>query len=164
MRKQGMVALVSVAMMLTMAVQAFAADCQKKITLQATAAGAAIDASGTAEARARGRQQRFKVSMDAAVPDGTTFMVFANGQPAGTITIALGAGELDLNNNNGNTLPAGVNPVCSIDSVDVIDGTGTAVLQGNLSSGVAAGAAVSAARGEPEARRGRGRDDAPGHH
>lgn len=106
--------------------------CQNKITLSATAEGVAIDASGTAEVRKKGTQQRFKVSMDAEVADGTTFVVYANGLPAGTITITLGDGELDLNNNNGRALPAGVDPVCSIGPVVVTDDQGTHVLEGTF--------------------------------
>ncbi|MBI3780028.1 MAG: hypothetical protein HY278_03070 [candidate division NC10 bacterium] len=107
------------------------ADCRKKISLAATSAGAAIDSSGTAEVRAQGAKQRFKVSMDARVADGTTFAVFANGQLAGVITIELGDGELELNNNNGKTLPDGVNPVCAISTVEVTDGSNL-ILHGNF--------------------------------
>ncbi len=114
-------------MVLTMAAQAFAADCRNRIALVATDAGVAIDASGTAEVRAQGTQQRFKVGMDARVADGTTFEVRVNGNSgagilgdlAGTITITLGVGELGLNNNNDATLPTGVDPVCSIGAVQV---------------------------------------------
>ncbi|MBI3668796.1 MAG: hypothetical protein HY237_03310 [Acidobacteria bacterium] len=132
-RKQITLALVALALVFATASQA-SADCRKKIALEATAAGAQIDASGTTEVRSRGAQQRFKVSMDARVADATTFNVFVNGlpQPAGTITIVLGVGELDINNNNGNTLPAGVDPVCSIKSVEVKDGSGTLILSGSF--------------------------------
>lgn len=130
-RKQLSVALVALAVVLSTAALAFA-DCQRRISLNATAEGAAIGASGTAEVRAQGSRQRFKVSMDADVADGTTFAVYANGQLAGTITIALGAGELDLTNANGQTLPAGVDPVCNITTVEVKDGTGTLVLSGGF--------------------------------
>lgn len=123
--------LVALALTLTGA-SALAADCQHKAALNITAAGAAIDASGTAEVRARGERQRFKVSMDARVPDGTTFAVFANSSLAGTITIVLGDGELDLSNADGKTLPAGVNPVCGIHSIQVQDGNGTSVLDGSF--------------------------------
>jgi hypothetical protein len=109
-----------------------ASDCRKKISLDATSAGAAIDSSGTAEVRAQGAKQRFKVSMDARVADGTTFAVLADGLLAGTITIALGDGELELNNNNGKTLPAGVAPVCEIGTVEVKDGGSNLVLNGSF--------------------------------
>lgn len=120
-------------MVMTLAVSASAlADCQKKQELTVMAAGAAIDASGTAEVRAQRTRQRFKVSIDARVPDGTTFLVFANGSPAGSITIELGAGQLELTNDNGKTLPAGVSPVCGIGSVAVVDGAGATILQTNF--------------------------------
>ena len=131
-RKQITLALVALTMVLAMVTQA-SADCRRKITLSPSSAGDQIDASGTAKVRARGTaDQRFGVSIDARVADGTTFAVFANGQLAGTITIALGAGELDLNNHNGNVLPAGTDPVCSIKSVEVKDGSGTVILSGSF--------------------------------
>ena len=130
MRKRGTTALLVLALGVAMAAPAWA-DCQNKIALNVTPAGATIDASGTAEVRGEGAKQRFKVSMDARVADGTTFEVFANGQLAGTITIALGAGELDLNNNNGAVLPTGDDPVCSVSTVDVL-AAGAAILQGTF--------------------------------
>lgn len=108
------------------------ADCQKKVALNATALGVSLDASGTAEARAQGTRERFKISIDARVPDGTTYNVFVNGNLAGTITIQLGAGELQLQNDNGAVLPAGVSPVCAITSVSVTDGAGQAILTGSF--------------------------------
>jgi hypothetical protein len=128
MQKRRTTALLVLALGAAMAAPAWA-DCQKKIALSITPAGAAIDASGTAEVRSQGAQQRFKVAIDARVADGTTYEVFANGQLAGTITIALGAGELDLNNNNGAVLPTGVDPVCSVSTVDVL-AAGTVILHG----------------------------------
>lgn len=131
-QKQLITGLALLAMLFSLSSAALA-DCQNKITLSPSAAGVQIDASGTAEVRARGTaDQRFKVSIDARVADGTTFAVFANGQLAGTITIALGAGELDLNNHNGSVLPAGTDPVCSIASVEVRDGSGTVILSGSF--------------------------------
>jgi hypothetical protein len=131
MRKQRMSALLAVALGVVMAVPAWA-DCRNRNQLSITPAGAAIDASGSAEARADGAQQRFKVSIDARVADGTTFEVFANGQLAGTITVALGRGEVDLNTNDGAVLPAGSNPVCGITTVEVSTASGTVILQGSL--------------------------------
>jgi hypothetical protein len=109
-----------------------AADCQKKVQLQITAAGAAIDSSGAAEVRSRGRRQRLKVSIDARVADGTTYAVFVNNQLAGTLTISLGDGELELDSGDGANLPAGVTPVCGISTVDVKDSNGTIILHGTL--------------------------------
>jgi hypothetical protein len=109
-----------------------AGGCDKRIDLVPTPEGNADDISGHADVRQRGTQQRFKVSMDARVEDGTTFVVFANGRLAGTITISLGDGELELNNNNGKKLPTGVDPVCSIGAVVVVDENNTTVLEGSF--------------------------------
>jgi hypothetical protein len=135
MKKQVATVLVGCSLALTMTGYASAADCQKKIALTST--GIAPDASGSAKVRARRVKQSFNVEAEANVPDGTTYMVFANGQPAGTITIAFGEGELELNNNNGKVLPVGVDPVCSISSVAVLDSTGATILQGSFSGGSA---------------------------
>jgi len=43
--------------------------------------------------------------MDARVPNVTTYLVRVDGNVAGPITIVAGDGELELNNNNGKTLP-----------------------------------------------------------
>ena len=127
MQKRGITALLALALGVAMAAPAWA-DCRNNSALSITPAGAAIDASGTVDVRGEGTRQRFKVSIDARVADGTTFEVFVNSQLAGTITIALGAGELDLNNQNGAVLPIGVDPVCSVSSVDVM-ANGAAILQ-----------------------------------
>lgn len=108
------------------------ADCRKNITLTASGPGISTDVSGTVEVRASGARQRFKLSMDARVADGTVYVVQANGQPAGTVTIVAGDGQLELSNDNGKTLPAAVNPVCSVGTVLVIDGQGLAVLSGSF--------------------------------
>jgi|SRR5262245_64026360 len=108
------------------------ADCRQKIALDVQPAGFTLDVSGTAEKRADGTQQRFKVSMDARVKNGTTFSVYVGANLVGTITIRLGAGELDLDNHNGATMPAGTDPVCGISSVEVRNGDGHAVLSGNF--------------------------------
>ena len=126
----------TLAMVLALAAYASAAVCDKKIRLAATAAGQAINADGNARVRSRPRglatRQGFTVEVTAAVANGTTFTVFANGQPAGTMTIAFGRGVLDLSNAGGTVLPAGVDPVCSIGSVVVADGAGTILLTGSF--------------------------------
>ncbi|MBI4637081.1 MAG: hypothetical protein HY727_12095 [Candidatus Rokubacteria bacterium] len=131
MRKSATVVVAGLLMAFTAAGQAAAADCREKIDLAPTSAGVATDTSGKAEVRARGSRQRFKVSMDSRVADGTTYLVFANGLPAGTITIALGDGELELDSKY-KGLPEGVDPVCGITTVDITDATGLVVLQGNF--------------------------------
>ncbi len=112
--------------------QMFAGECRKKIPLQATPLGASLDTSGSAEVRARGERQRFKVSMDARVPDGTTFIVKANGLTVDVIRIDFGDGELELDSGDGAVLPRELGDVCTIGMVTVEDGSGQVILQGNF--------------------------------
>jgi len=102
---------------------------RKTVPLSPTEAGIRIDASGRVEVRARGWEQHFEVGMDAAVADGTTFIVFTNGLPAGTITIASGAGDFYINNND-QVLPVGVDPVCDMSTVELRDGNNRVLLRG----------------------------------
>src|SRR5712691_10111098 len=85
-----------------------AADCRDRTSLSPTVDGEAIAAIGRAEAWSEnaGAQQTFMVEVAAEVPDGSQFFVFANGGPAGSMTIAGGIGALDLGNVNGGPLPA----------------------------------------------------------
>lgn len=101
---------------------------RKTVSLSPTAAGVALDASGRVEVHARGWEQHFEVGMDAAVADGTTFLVFANGLPAGTITIASGAGNFYVSNND-QVLPIGVDPVCEMSTVEIRDGNSRVLLR-----------------------------------
>ena len=113
-----------------------AGGCAKAINLKASPAGQAVAATGKARVRAIPNagflNQDFVVEMAALVPDGTTFMVFANNQPAGTITIALGHGALSVTNVPPSVLPAGTDPVCSIIPVAVTDGLGNTILKGSF--------------------------------
>ena len=114
-----------------------AGGCAKAINLTASPAGKAIGATGKARVRAFPNagilNQDFVVEMAAVVPDGTTFMVFANGLPTGMITIALGHGRLAVTNvPPPNVLPAGTDPVCSILPVIVADGAGNTILSGSF--------------------------------
>ena len=114
-----------------------AADCDKTARFVVSPAGKAIAADGKVRVRAQTRtptfvKQNFVAEMSAAVPNGTTFMVFVNGLPAGTITINFGVGRLALDNEGANVLPAGVNPVCAIKTVIVTDGAGNTILSGTL--------------------------------
>ena len=113
-----------------------AGGCAKAINLTASPAGVLIAASGKARVRASLNAgfltQDFVVEMAAVVPDGTTFMVFANGQPMGTITIVFGVGRLVVNNEPPNVLPAGADPVCAIGPVIVTDGAGNTILSGSF--------------------------------
>jgi len=129
-------AAMGLAMMLGAATHA-SADCAKSIRLAVSPAGKAIAADGRARVRAQTRaagfvKQDLVVEMSAAVPNGTTFMVFANAQPVGTITIVFGVGRLVVNNDGANVLPAGANPVCAISSIIVTDGAGNTILSGTF--------------------------------
>ena len=110
--------------------------CAKAINLVASPAGVAIAAQGKARVNAFLNNgvlvQKFVVEVNAVVPNGTTFMVFANGLPAGTITIAFGKGVLDVNNVPPSVLPAGTDPVCSITTVIVTDAAGNTILSGTF--------------------------------
>src|SRR5215510_10643640 len=126
---------IGLAIVLALAAQA-AADCDRQINLTASAAGVAIGARGKARVRARFRpdrvQQDFRVEMDANVDNGTTFLVFANGQPAGTITIVFRVGTLVVTTDGGQAIQAGLDPVCNIGPVIITDGGGTTVLSGSF--------------------------------
>jgi hypothetical protein len=100
----------------------------RTVSLDPTPAGIAIDATGRIEIRARGSEQHFEVGMDAALADGATFTVLANGQPAGTMALASGAGNLYLHN-LGTDLPAGVDPLCNLRTIEIRDGNGNVVLE-----------------------------------
>lgn len=91
----------------------------------------AIDAGGHAVIRAQGSRQRFQVEVEAMVPDGTTFMVFADDNLAGTVTLQMGEGELELDTEDAD-LPDGLNPVTAIRSVTVKDANGVPILQARI--------------------------------
>jgi len=99
--------------------------------LTATADGAAINAEGNAEARQVRGRERLKVQVRAGVADGTTFIAFADGQVAGTLTTALGFAELELDTEDG-SLPPGFRPVCSLSTVEVTDEAGILILFGSF--------------------------------
>lgn len=99
---------------------------------RATEAGAGIRAKGHIDIRVREMRQKFTVEVEARVPDGTTFLVLADGQPAGVVRTVFGEGELELKNFDGHTLPAAVNPVASVRRVEVWDASGHLVLEANI--------------------------------
>jgi len=123
-------ALVGLALAFTPALYAHA-DCRHRTQLAATDDGAAIGASGNAEARQQISAERFKVQVEADVADGTAFSAFADGHFAGTVTTALGVAELELDT-EAFTLPDELRPVCNLSLVEVTDENGTLVLFGNL--------------------------------
>jgi len=99
-----------------------------RISLAATDAGNAISATGNADLRAQGDEQRLKVEMEANVADGTVFTLVANTIPIGTITIQLGEGEFEFDSQDGQPLTGGLLPA-AITSLAVMDSSNTAVLQ-----------------------------------
>lgn len=108
------------------------ADCEKKVNLTPTAVGALEDASGKVDLRAQGTDQRFKLSMDAAVPNGSIFVVSADNLVVGAVRIRFNEGELDINTKDGGRLPQGLGPVCGVSSVSVSDAKGNVVLTGSF--------------------------------
>jgi hypothetical protein len=101
----------------------------KRFVLTPTSAGAEIDATGRIEVRTQRGARHFEAGVDAAVADGTTFIVLANGQPAGTITLADGGGDLHVSSLDG-ILPNGILPFAALGSIEVVDGQGTVLLVG----------------------------------
>lgn len=99
--------------------------------LMPTPAGATLDASGHFEIRVQGSRQRFHLEAEVLIPNGTIFMVFADSNLAGTVTIQMGEGELRLDSEDGD-LPEGMDPVRSIKTVTVTDANGNVILQGQV--------------------------------
>jgi hypothetical protein len=104
---------------------------RRRFVLTPTQAGTNIDANGRIEVRAHAAERHFEAGLDAAVSDGTTFVVLANGEPAGTITMAGGSGDLHVSNLEG-VLPNGIAPLTALTSVEITDGRGTVILVGRL--------------------------------
>ena len=130
MSKQLKAAVVSFALVLVPALYAHA-DCRHRTQLFATDEGAAIGASGQAEARQQGSRELFKVQVEADVADGTAFNAFADGHFAGTLITSLGVAELQLESEAG-TLPNELRPVCNLSVVEVTDANGVLILSGNF--------------------------------
>ena len=105
------------------------AGCGDRIVLSVTADGDAVAASGVAYVGSdeASMTQTFSVQVSAGVSDGTQLLVFANGLPAGTVTVAGGMATLHLSAATG-ALPAGVDPVCEIGPIWVTDAAQTATL------------------------------------
>ena len=99
-----------------------------RVSLAATDAGTAISATGHADLRAQGNEQRLRVEMEANVPDGTMFTLTANGLPIGSITITLGDGEFEFESDNGETLAGGLLPA-AITSLALTDASNNVILQ-----------------------------------
>jgi hypothetical protein len=112
-----------------------AARSVRVIQLQATEDGAALDAQGRAATFTNGSVQGLSVQIGAEVRDRTTLAVWVhNGDDwflAGTITMALGGGQLFLSSAKG-VLPEGVDPVSDIQALQVADADGMVLLEGEF--------------------------------
>jgi len=111
---------------------AAAADCRERISLSPPSDVESVDGIGRAEIRSNDSHQTFIADVAVDVPEGTPLFVFANGEPAGTITAAPGIATLELSNANGDRLPAGVDSVCSIGPVSITNADGTTLLTGSF--------------------------------
>ena len=107
-----------------------AAACLDSTTLSATPDGQAVAARGAAYVRSieGDSNPMFMVSVDVDVPDGTALLVFANGEPAGTIIVAGQRGTLNVSA----PLPSGMDPVCAIGPVWVTDAASTVLVDGGF--------------------------------
>ena len=123
---------------LTIVAHQVGAECLETISLSSPPEAEPLAAIGGAEVRSQtageraGEQQAFTVAVGLDVPDGTSLFVFANGEPAGTMTVAGGVARLELSNTDGTRLPAGVDPVCGIGPVWITDADGTTLLAGSF--------------------------------
>jgi len=110
------------------------ADCRDRISLSPTPDGEQLAATGRAALQAVDSppRQSFRVEVGVDVPDGTLLYVFANGQPAGLVSITQGVGALDLSNAKGGPFPIEVDPVCSLGPIWVTDAGGTTLLEGSF--------------------------------
>jgi len=109
-----------------------AADCREGISLAPPSEGEGVDGVGRAAISSIDSQQTFTVEVDMDIPAGTPLYVFANGEPAGTITFLPGAATLELSTANGGRLPSGLDPVCSIGPIWITDAVGTTLLTGSF--------------------------------
>lgn len=108
----------------------------QELRIQTRLTGGAINGvtpSGSARFRSRGTASNFSVEVENVnLPDGTklnvTLMRGAISVPAGSLTLALHIGEIDVNTNDGNLVPQAK----AGDIVVVSDLGGTALLTGVL--------------------------------
>lgn len=108
----------------------------QELRIQTRLTGGAINGvtpSGRARFRSRGTASNFSVEVqDVNLADGTklnvTLMRGATSIPAGSMTLALHIGEIDVNTNDGNLVPQAK----AGDIVIVSDTAGTALLTGVL--------------------------------
>ncbi len=104
------------------------AECHKKMALRST--GRVAEVSSEIDLRSNDSVQRLKITTDAKVPDGTTYVLYINGLAAGTVTFLLNTGEAEFNNNNGGVMPNGSESVCSVSTVELRDADNLPVVLG----------------------------------
>ena len=95
--------------------------------------GAAVQASGNVDVRTQGSRQRLKVELEAQVPDGIMFRVFANGVELDIMRSTRGHAELEIELEDGKMLPGGMTPT-SISSVKITDVNKMTVLEAQFGS------------------------------
>jgi hypothetical protein len=99
--------------------------------LQPTPAAAPIVSEAFVDMRTQGAFQSLKVEVEAKISDGTVWTVFAdNGIAIGTLRFRLQQAELHLQ--TGDTLPAGINSLGAIRSLQVRDAAGNVMLSATL--------------------------------
>jgi hypothetical protein len=142
----GLTIMMALVMALTVGSVAFAKSggddrVEHKIILAPTNAGKDIAATGEAKVRTRDSRglQKFEVALFSQLANGQTFNVYVINSAfpeekflAGELAVQLGVGELELTNEDGATLPQGVEPVTGIQTVVVENSAGEAVLQGSF--------------------------------
>jgi hypothetical protein len=109
---------------------------RQEVRIQTRLTGGAINGvtpSGSARFRSRGTSSNFSVEVeDVNLPDGTklnvTLMRGTTVIPAGSLTLALRLGEIDVNTNDGDIVPQGK----AGDIVVVSDAGGAALMTGVL--------------------------------
>lgn len=103
-----------------------------RVLLKARLTGPAIDGltpKGLARFRSRGARMDFKVQVERVkLADGTVLTVKLNGAVVGTLTLNLRRGALELNTQDGHTVPA----VQAGDAVTVTDADGNVLLSGTF--------------------------------
>src|SRR5205823_14258815 len=95
-----------------------------------TATAADPDAEGHARFESRSDRAQFRVEVE-DISTATAVNVLVNGQLVGVITLQAGAGELDLNTKDGDTVPM-LHTGDEVEVVDAADGA-TLLLVGTLS-------------------------------
>ncbi len=108
--------------------QGAAQEVRVKIRLRGPAIGGVVP-QGSSEYRVRGRQVQFKAQANRVnLADGTVLSVQVNGNAVGSITLVGGAGSLELNTNDDDTVP-NIQPG---DVVSLVAANGAIILSGQF--------------------------------